>query len=63
MCLYSATIRKFEVATLQARDDLLQLQDSLCMTSIGKLSMTLTPSYIFYIFSSRCAHSFMKKQP
>jgi hypothetical protein len=45
MCLYSATIWKLEVATLQARDDLLQLEDSLCVTSIGKLSLTLTPSH------------------
>jgi hypothetical protein len=50
MCLYSATIRKLEVATLQARDDLLQLQESLCMTSIGKPSMTLIPSHMLHIF-------------
>jgi hypothetical protein len=63
MCLYSATICKLEVATLQAYDDLLQLQENLRMTSIGKLSMTLTPSHILHIFQNRCAHNYLKKQP
>jgi hypothetical protein len=50
MCLYSATIRKLEVAAFQARDDLLQLQESLCTTSIGKLSIKLTLLHILHIF-------------
>ena len=36
-------LAKLEVATLQACDDLLQLQQNLCMISTGKLSLTLTP--------------------
>ena len=50
MCLYSATIHKHEVATLQVCDDLLQLQQSLCMTSTGEPSMTLIPLHILHIF-------------
>jgi hypothetical protein len=43
--LFSALIRNLEVAILQTRDDLLQLQESLDMTSMGNLSTTFIPPH------------------
>ena len=42
---FTSAIRDVEVALIQTREDLLQLQQSLDMTAMGKLSTTLVPPH------------------